>query len=127
MLWFVGTSGAAPPSSVSWDRVLQDPVSWMVGTGGAGRAGTDVFGLLASAGLRAPTVDRRHLETLGTAMPKRSATSLSCDVWSKTCETTFPPRLNGEIPSAGTRTPRQSGPAMPSAWLPEPGSRECDG
>src|ERR1700691_6041405 len=117
MLWFVGTSGAAPPSSVSWDRVLQDPVSWMVGTGGAGRAGTDVFGLLASAGLRAPTVDRRHLETLGTAMPKRSATSLSCDVWSKTCETTFPPRLNGEDASAGASKMSPSAAILPSVSL----------
>jgi hypothetical protein len=63
-------------------------------------------------------VARRHADTLGTSTPNRSLTGLSCEVWSNTSDAIWPPRLNGEITSIGTLTPRPSGPAM----LSVPGS-----
>ena len=37
----------------------------------------------------------------------------SWEVWSKVSEAMWPPRLNGEITSIGTRKPRPIGPAIP--------------
>ena len=57
---------------------------------------------------------RRHADTFGTSTPKRLAISCSCEVWSNTSVAMWPPRLNGETTSSGTRTPSPSGPLMPS-------------
>src|SRR5437763_1937691 len=61
--------------------------------------------------LRAP----RQALRLGTSAPKRVSMKRRRDVWSNTSELTKPPRLNGEIRSAGTRKPSPIGPRMPCA------------
>ena len=66
--------------------------------------------LQVADGLAAATPTRSDTST-----PKRSAISCSCEVWSKVCEAMWPPRLNGEITSSGTRTPSPSGPVMPGS------------
>ena len=47
---------------------------------------------MCSAEVRSPTVRRRHAEMLGARTPKRSSKKRSCDVWSNTCDATWPPR-----------------------------------
>ncbi len=64
--------------------------------------------------VRSPTVARRQAETLGTSTPNRAAMSCSWEVWSKVSDAMWPPRLNGEMTSIGTRTPSPSGPVMSS-------------
>jgi hypothetical protein len=110
----VGTLGAAPPVSVSWLNSEHVPVSGIT-TDVAGRLGTvSLAGLWNIVDVRSPTVARRHADTFGTSIPNRSLTSLSCEVWSNTSEAMWPPRLNDEITSIGTRTPRPSRRGMPS-------------
>ena len=58
---------------------------------------------------------RRHAEILGARTPNRASRNRSCDVWSATSDATWPPRLNGEITSIGTRYPSPTGPATPCA------------
>jgi hypothetical protein len=75
MAWLVGTSGAAPPCSSSWESVLQLPLRANSGLGGVGSAGTDVLAVAPSVEVRSPTVACRQADTLGTSTPNRSATS----------------------------------------------------
>ncbi len=83
-----------------------------------GNGGTDETCVrMCSVDVRSPAVLRRQAEILGAFTPKRSSKKRSCDVWSKTCEATCPPRLNGESTSIGTRNPMPTGPAKPSASL----------
>src|SRR5258707_5884086 len=84
---------------------------------GAGSLGTCVLGGLrkASAPVKSPTARRRQADRLGTGTPKRFSISRSTDVWSSTPEYLYPPRLNGEITSAGVRKPSPTGPVVPPA------------
>ena len=93
---------AATPVGVS------SAVDGSVGTAGTGWP-------ICSVEVRSPTVLRRHAEMLGAVTPNRSSRNRSCEVWSKTSEATWPPRLNGETTSIGTRTPSPMGPATPCA------------
>ena len=52
---------------------------------------------------------------LGARTPKRSSRKRICEVWSKTCDATWPPRLKGEITSSGTRKLMPTGPRIPLA------------
>ncbi len=83
-----------------------------------GSTGTDALPPLRNAGsadVRSPTVRRRHAEMFGACTPKRSSKKRSCDVWSKTCDATWPPRAKGESTSIGTRNPSPTGPRTPCA------------
>src|SRR5579859_6527397 len=64
-----------------------------------------------SVDVRSPATARRHAVMLGSTMPKRASMKRMSDVWSKTCELTYPPLLHGEMTIIGTRTPRPMGPA----------------
>ena len=83
----------------------------------AGSEGTEVLGGLARARalVRSPVTLRRQADRLGTSTPNSVSISRSVEVWSKVCEATYPPRLNGEMTRAGVRKPRPIGPAMPDA------------
>ncbi|MNL67488.1 hypothetical protein D3C87_1920810 [compost metagenome] len=55
------------------------------------------FGVLKSkAVVRSPQTARRQGETLGSATPNRVSRKRITEVWSKTCELTQPPRLQGD-------------------------------
>ncbi|MNV33601.1 hypothetical protein D3C71_1249730 [compost metagenome] len=69
-----------------------------------GRA--SVFGVAKLKALvRSPHTARRNGEMLGSFTPKRVSRKRSTEVWSKACELTQPPRLQGEITYSGTRGP----------------------
>src|SRR5437660_12905750 len=100
---------------------VPDWVHWITVAGSigcvAGNTGTDGLGgePKLNAPVRSPTIPRRHLVRFGTSAPKRRSRKRRIDVWSKVSEETSPPRLKGEITSAGTRKPRPIGPAIPFA------------
>src|SRR5580704_7935253 len=99
MDWLVGTTGFAPPLSVSWSISLHEPFSG--GTRSTSTVGNDgiskLGGPLKSVLVRSPTVDSRHFETFGTPMPNRALRNCSWEVWSKTSDAMWPLRLNGDI------------------------------
>ncbi|MNK94636.1 hypothetical protein D3C87_1148440 [compost metagenome] len=55
--------------------------------------------------MRSPHTARRNGEMFGSFTPKRASMKRITEVWSKACELTQPPRLQGEITYIGTRTP----------------------
>src|ERR1700759_4661913 len=77
----------------------------------SGRLTRDSFGVAKSnAEVRSPTTARRQGEMLGSCTPKRFSMKRITDVWSKSCELTNPPLLQGEMAMKGTRIPNPIGP-----------------
>ena len=66
------------------------------------------------------TTPERQAEMFVQLMPKRSSRSWIWEVWSKRSEFTYPPRLNGETTSSGTRKPSPMGPDTPPSVPPAP-------
>src|SRR6202789_4125900 len=107
-------SGAASKAGVLVQPSARTLALWSFGVlGSFGTVGSPRFG--CSAEVRSPAVWRRQDEMLGAFTPKRSSRKRSCDVWSKTSDATWPPRLNGDRTSIGTRKLMPIGPAVPLA------------
>jgi hypothetical protein len=58
-----------------------------------------------NAPVKSPVTPRRHADKFGTCTPNRVSMNRSTEVWSSVPEYLNPPALNGEITSAGVRSP----------------------
>ena len=69
----------------------------------------------SKADVRSPQTARRHALIFGSGISNRASRNCNTDVWSKTCEHTHPPLVQGEMISMGTRGPKPIG--LPSSWI----------
>ncbi|MDT4846425.1 hypothetical protein FQZ97_804450 [compost metagenome] len=99
-----GSSGSGTWASACWSARSLSALAFVVRPASVGSV--SLFGVAKLKALvRSPHTARRNGEMLGSFTPKRASMNRITEVWSKACEFTQPPRLQGEITYIGTRTP----------------------